>query len=67
MTMGENMATARKAKGLTQLELGKQACISSSTIASWEEDKHWPSVVLASAVCDILGITIDEYIGRAKG
>ena len=62
--MGEAMRAARKAAGLSQTQLAERSGTNQSIIAHWELGYTMPNLSSAINVCDVLGISIDEYIGR---
>lgn len=64
MTIGENIRAVRESKGYSRTRLAKRAYISPMTIQMWETDKYVPTVSLLIAVADILGVTLDELVGR---
>lgn len=59
-----SMISARVNARLTQKELAEKAGIAQNTISTWECGLGMPDVWSAVAVCDVLGISLDEYIGR---
>ena len=44
MTFGEHLASYRRAKGMTQQELGDFLCISAQAISKWENNLSEPDV-----------------------
>lgn len=65
--MGENknhMRMARLRKLYTQKELAEESGVSERTIQGWEQGTSCAHLSAVVAVCDVLGISIDEYIGR---
>lgn len=62
--MKDAMKKARKRAGLTRVKLAAAAGIHEQTLIAWETGRNSPSVHLAAQVCDVLGISIDEYIGH---
>ena len=61
-TMGAFIATMRKAKGMTQLQLADRLGVSNKTISHWECDESAPDLSLLPELANILGITCDELI-----
>lgn len=61
-TMGEFLATLRKANGYTQQEVAEKLNISNRTLSSWETDRTTPDVLLLPAVADLYGVTVDELL-----
>ncbi len=64
--LGEQIAKFRKAKGLTQEDLGKAVGISAQAVSRWECGGA-PDVTLLPAVADALGVTVDALFGREGG
>ena len=62
--MNKTMIAARKASGLSLIELEKLSGVSRVNICRWEREAGWPRLDLCIAVCDVLGISLDEYAGR---
>ena len=62
--MKDAMKNARKSAGLTRAKLAAAAGIHLQTLLAWENGKTSPTIPLAAQVCDVLGISIDEYIGH---
>lgn len=64
--MHNAMRAAREKAGLTMYKLAKLAGIKQSTISAWETGRTVPTAYNLVIVCDVLGISLDEYIGREK-
>lgn len=64
MTYGEHMRNCRAAKNLSMTRLSELSGVSKASINHWEHDRYLPTVSSAALICDVLGISIDEYIGR---
>ena len=62
--MKDAMKKARKLAGLTRVKLADAAGIHEQTLIAWEYGKTSPTIHLAAKVCDVLGISIDEYVGH---
>ncbi len=63
-TIGASMRKARKSRGVTMDELSAKSGVAVSTIWRAESDNGYPGVLVLTACADVLGISIDEYIGR---
>ena len=66
MTIGQAIKKARKAKGYTLKKLAAKAGVTYSTISNWECNRVFPNVVPLIAVADVLGVTLDELVGRSN-
>lgn len=64
MTIGQHMCDARKAAGLTQLELANLAGIGRVTLTLIEGDKHKGRIDTIILLADALGISVDTYVGH---
>ena len=64
MTVGQAMKQCREKKRMSQMALAAKVGISSMTISYWETDRCHPSLVLLMCVADVLGVTLDELVGR---
>ena len=65
-TIGEAMLRARRRAGYTVRELAEEAGVGQSTIYRAEGNELYPSLMTVVACADVLGISIDEYIGRGQ-
>lgn len=61
-SMGEFMATLRKANGYTQQEVSDKLNVSNRTLSSWETDRTLPDVLMLPAIADLYGVTVDELL-----
>ena len=57
--VGEQISALRKAKGLTQSELGERIGISFQAVSKWERGEALPDVTLLPDLAKILETTID--------
>ena len=64
--IGKFIAKNRKAKKLTQSELGELLGVTDRSISNWENGKNMPDLSLFKPLCDILGITINELMSGEK-
>lgn len=64
MTRGEHMRAARKAAGYLLNDLADEAGVSHGTLSQLERDLHAGSISTIELLADVLGISIDEYIGH---
>jgi transcriptional regulator with XRE-family HTH domain len=64
LTIGEAIKKARIDKGLSRSELSFEARIPVQNIYQWETDRAYPSIINLILVADVLGVTLDELVGR---
>lgn len=63
-TIGESMRACREAKGFRQTALADEAGISRPALSRYENDREYPGAIILITLADILGVTLDEYVGR---
>lgn len=63
-TRGGAMMRARLNAGMTQKALAEAAGISKTALFNWEHDIAAPTLSGAELVADVLGISLDEYVGH---
>ena len=68
--VGDNVALARKSKGLTQSELGRRIGVEGMAVSRWERGSSRPSDTNLQAVAEVLGrnfvwFFIDRLDGEA--
>ena len=61
--LGARIATARKAQGLTQVQLAEALGIAQQTLAHYEGGKLRVAVALLPPLAQLLGLSVDELIG----
>ena len=66
MSIGKNIAKYRKAKGLTQEELGAKLGVTNQAVSKWESEVSMPDVMLLPEIANALNITLDDLYGIAK-
>ena len=59
-TLGKNIKTLRKRKGLAQWELAEEIGSAQNTISGWETDRTEPTIFSCIVLADYFGITLDE-------
>lgn len=64
MTIGEAAAQARKKQNLSRKQLAEKAGYDYMTLYYFEEGFRFPKITTIIAFADVLGISLDEYIGR---
>lgn len=63
-TIGQRIQRLRKAKGLTQEDVAKRITISPQAVSKWENDASSPDITMIGDLADILGVSVDELLGR---
>ena len=66
MSIGKNIAKYRKAKGLTQEELGAKLGVTNQAVSKWESEVSMPDVMLLPEIVTALSITLYDLYGIAK-
>ncbi len=65
MTLGQNIQTARKAKGISQEALAEKIGVSRQALGKWEKDTALPGVDNLQALARELGVSVDALLGSA--
>ena len=60
---GRRLAQLRRAKGLTQTELGKKVGVSQRVITYYERDAEHPPTHLLIPIAKALKVSVDELLG----
>lgn len=60
--IGKYIAEKRKQLGLTQLQLADKLGMSNKSVSKWERGVCLPDVAVYTKLCDILGITLNEFL-----
>lgn len=64
LTVGKNLASLRKAKGMTQQELAQRINYSDKSISKWELGYALPSVDVLLDFANFYGVTIDYLVSE---
>lgn len=64
--IGKFIATCRKQKDLTQLELAEELGITDKAISKWERGKAMPDTSIMIELCDILEINVNELLSGER-
>lgn len=64
--IGKLIAECRKDKKMTQVELADRLGVTDKSVSKWENGKCLPDVSLYKDLCDILGITLNEFFAGEK-
>ena len=59
--IGQYIASKRKEQGLTQVELAEKLGMSNKSVSKWERGVCLPDVSIYAELCDILGISLNEF------
>ena len=60
--IGKYIAGKRKALGMTQKQLAEKLNMSDKSVSKWERDICLPDVSVYMELCEILGISINEFL-----
>lgn len=66
VTMGNEIASLRKQKGMTQESLANELGVSNQAVSKWEADQCCPDIQLLPKLADIFEVSIDCLFGRAE-
>ena len=64
-SVGKTIATLRKEKGWTQVELAEKLQVSDKAVSKWEKDDAFPSVEFFPMLAELFGVSID-YLMTGK-
>ncbi len=64
--IGKLIATCRKEKKLTQKELASILNVTDKSVSKWERGICLPDVSLYKPLCEILGITLNDFFAGKK-
>ena len=64
MNLGENIKRLREEKGISQECVAQKIGVSVQSVSLWEENKTVPSIENLVTLSEILGVTVDEVLGR---
>lgn len=62
MSLGNNLFSARKKKGMSQEEVAEKLGVSRQTISKWETDETLPDIRQAKNLAVLYGLSLDELI-----
>ena len=63
--IGKYIAGKRKALGMTQAQVAEKLGMSDKSVSKWERGICLPDVSVYMALCEILGISLNEFIAGA--
>lgn len=58
MSFGKAIKAARKAKGMSQLEVAMELDVSPKSVCNWEREISRPNLVLSQVIKDVLGVDV---------
>jgi len=64
--IGKLIVECRKEKKMTQVELADKLSVTDKSVSKWENGKCLPDVSLYKDLCNILGITLNEFFAGEK-
>ncbi len=64
--VGEQIASLRKAKGLTQSDLGERLSISFQAVSKWERGESLPDTALLPELAAMLDTTVDHLLSGGE-
>ena len=59
-----NIKTARKAKGLTQVELAQKVGVTQGNLSAWETGRWEPEMDALKKLCEVLECSADFLLGQ---
>ena len=63
-SFGQRFARLRKGKKLTQEDIALKVNVSAQAVSKWENDISLPDITLLIELSDILGVSVDELLGK---
>ena len=64
MTMGQKIKELRKAKGLSRQKLANEIGVHQMSIAFWEKDKYFPTLLNCFCMATLFKVSLDELCCR---
>ncbi|MBQ7354538.1 MAG: helix-turn-helix transcriptional regulator [Clostridia bacterium] len=61
-SISEKICAMRKARKLTQEQLGEKLGVSGQAVSKWENGTSMPDILLLPELCDILGVSVDALL-----
>ena len=61
-TLGAMIASLRKARQMTQLELAEQLGVTDKAVSKWERNLSCPDIAILPRLADILGVSVEELV-----
>jgi transcriptional regulator with XRE-family HTH domain len=64
--IGKFIAECRKAQELTQAQLAERLNVTDKAVSKWETGRSIPDAAIMLALCDVLGITVNELLSGER-
>ena len=64
--LSENIRSARKAYGLTQVELAQMIGVTASCVSMYESGRRIPNIQTLAIMCDMMGRSVDDLLPEVK-
>lgn len=61
-TLGQRIASLRKERGMTQLELAEKLCVTDKAVSKWERDLCCPDVNALPKLAEVFGTSVDALM-----
>lgn len=61
-SFGSTIASLRKEKGMTQLDLAREMGVTDKAVSKWERDLSFPDVASLPKLAEVLGVSVDELL-----
>ncbi len=61
-TLGRMIASLRKEKGMTQLELAEKMGVTDKAVSKWERDLSCPDVNSIPKLAEVLGVSVNDLM-----
>ena len=67
MSLAERLASLRRKKGMTQMELAEKLKVSRQAISGWEVGSSTPNMDNLKALSELYGVSIDDLLTNDTG
>jgi transcriptional regulator with XRE-family HTH domain len=65
--IGDHIKKFRKARGLSQIELGEKLGVTQQVITNWERNLREPNIETLLNIAGIFEITLEQLVGKKTG
>ena len=66
MTIGQSIRKARESKKMSRWLVSQKSGLNYTLLYYWETDRSLPRIDLLICVADVLGVSLDELVGRTN-